>query len=295
MTATTIPATARERQSGRKALWSRKALWHIGLIVVLVIILYPVVWMIGTSFKPAQEIISTVSPWPSHWTTQNYKAGWSANPGVTFGTFFMNSLIVSAGAVVGNLISCSLTAYAFARLRFRLRGLLFAIVIVTILLPYHVLIVPQYAIFRYFGWVNTFLPLIVPKFLATDAFFIFLMVQFMRGVPRELDEAARLDGCGPYRTYWYVVLPLVRPALITTAIFTFIWTWNDYFTQLIYLNSTNKFTVPVGLGLFIDQSGISNYGPMMAMSMLALLPVFLFFLAFQRFIVEGIVASGLKG
>jgi multiple sugar transport system permease protein len=274
---------------------TRKTLWHIGLIVVLIVILYPVVWMIGTSFKPAQEIISAVSPWPSHWTVSNYKTGWNANPGVTFGTFFGNSVIVSAGAVAGNLIACSLTAYAFARLRFRLRGLFFALMIVTILLPYHVLIVPQYAIFRSFGWVNTFLPLIVPKFLATDAFFIFLMVQFMRGVPLELDEAARLDGCGPYRTYWHIILPLVRPALITTAIFTFIWTWNDYFTQLIYLNSTNKFTVPVGLGLFIDQSGIADYGPMMAMSMLALLPVFLFFLAFQRLIVEGIAATGLKG
>jgi multiple sugar transport system permease protein len=274
---------------------SRKALWHVGLIVVLIVILYPVMWMIGTSFKPAQEIISAVSPWPSHWTLSNYKAGWNANPGVTFGTFFKNSVIVSVGAVAGNLIACSLTAYAFARLRFRFRGLFFGIMIVTILLPYHVLIVPQYAIFRSFGWVNTFLPLIVPKFLATDAFFIFLMVQFMRGVPPELDEAARLDGCGPYRNYWHIILPLVRPALITTAIFTFIWTWNDYFTQLIYLNSTNKFTVPVGLGLFIDQSGISDYGPMMAMSMLALLPVFLFFLAFQRLIVEGIAATGVKG
>jgi multiple sugar transport system permease protein len=200
-----------------------------------------------------------------------------------------------AGAVAGNLIACSLTAYAFARLRFRFRGLFFAIMIATIMMPYHVLIVPQYTIFRYLHWVNTFLPLIVPKFLATDAFFVFLMVQFMRGVPTDLDDAARLDGCGPYRAYWYIMLPLVRPALITTAIFTFIWTWNDYFTQLVYLNSTSKFTVPVGLGLFIDQSGIADYGPMMAMSVLALLPVFLFFLAFQRFIVEGIATTGVTG
>lgn len=273
----------------------RISVWHIVLIAVLVVILYPVAWMIGTSFKPEQEIISSVSPWSSHFSITNYRVGWTANPGVTFGTFFANSLIVSLGAVAGNLVACSLTAYAFARLRFRFRGLLFTIMIVTILLPYHVLIVPQYTIFRYLHWVNTFLPLIVPKFLAVDAFFIFLMVQFMRGVPADLDDAARLDGCGPYRTYWHIILPLVRPALITTAIFTFIWTWNDYFTQLVYLNSTNKFTVPVGLGLFIDQSGIADYGPMMAMSMLALLPVFLFFLAFQRLIVEGIAATGIKG
>jgi multiple sugar transport system permease protein len=154
---------------------------------------------------------------------------------------------------------------------------------------------PQYVIFKQFGWVNTFLPLIVPKFLATDAFFIFLMVQFMRGIPRQLDEAARLDGCGPYRIYRYIVLPLTRPALITSAIFTFIWTWNDFFTQLIYLNDTSKFTVPVGLSLFVDQSGATSYGPMMAMSVLALLPVFLFFLAFQRLLVKGAASSGLKG
>lgn len=273
----------------------RVTAWHIALIVILIVILYPVAWMLGTSFKSAQEIISTISPWPQHFILGNFPAGWKANPGVTFGTFFVNSLIVALGAVAGNLIACSLTAYAFARLRFRFRGLFFAIMIVTIMMPYHVLIVPQYTIFRYLHWVNTFLPLIVPKFLATDAFFIFLMVQFMRGVPADLDDAARLDGCGPYRAYWYIMLPLVRPALITTAIFTFIWTWNDYFTQLVYLNSTSKFTVPVGLGLFIDQSGIANYGPMMAMSVLALLPVFLFFLAFQRFIVEGITTTGVTG
>jgi pectin-derived oligosaccharide transport system permease protein len=273
----------------------RLTAWHIALIVMLIVILYPVAWMIGTSFKTDREIISSISPWPQHFILANFPTGWSANPGVTFGTFFVNSLIVALGAVAGNLIACSLTAYAFARLRFRFRGLFFAIMIVTIMMPYHVLIVPQYTIFRYLHWVNTFLPLIVPKFLATDAFFIFLMVQFMRGVPPDLDDAARLDGCGPYRTYWYIMLPLVRPALITTAIFTFIWTWNDYFTQLVYLNSTSKFTVPVGLGLFIDQSGIADYGPMMAMSVLALLPVFLFFLAFQRFIVEGITTTGVTG
>ena len=269
--------------------------WHIVLIAVLIIVLYPVLWMIGTSFKPAQDIVSSVSPWPAHFTFGNFRQGWTSNPGVTFGTFFVNSAIIAIGAVAGNLVSCSLTAYAFARLRFRLRRLFFTAMIVTILLPYHVLIIAQYTIFRHLGWVNTFLPLIVPKFLGTDAFFIFLMVQFMRGVPLELDEAARLDGCGPYRTYWHIMLPLIRPALITTSILTFIWTWNDYFTQLVYLNSTAKFTVPMGLALFIDQTGVTDYGPMMAMSILALVPIFLFFLAFQRLLVQGLVASGLKG
>jgi multiple sugar transport system permease protein len=270
-------------------------LWHVFVAIAALIIIYPVLWMVGTSFKPAAEVVSSVRPWPLHATLGNYPAGWNGNPGVTFGQFFLNSIVVSTGAVIGNLLACSLAAYAFSRLNFRLRRLFFAVMIGTILLPYHVLIIPQYVIFKQFGWVNTFLPLIVPKFLATDAFFIFLMVQFMRGIPRQLDEAARLDGCGPYRIYRYIVLPLTRPALITSAIFTFIWTWNDFFTQLIYLNDTSKFTVPVGLSLFVDQSGATSYGPMMAMSVLALLPVFLFFLAFQRLLVEGAASSGLKG
>ena len=270
-------------------------LWHTLVIAAILVIIYPIVWMIGTSFKPAAEIVSSTRPWPVSPTLRNYPQGWAGNPGVTFGQFFLNSAIVSAAAVAGNLLACSLAAFAFARLRFRARRYLFPIVIVTLLMPYHVLIVPQYAIFRELGWVNTFWPLIVPKFLATDAFFIFLMVQFMRGIPGQLDEAARLDGCGPYRTYWYIVLPLARPALITSAIFTFIWTWNDFFTQLIYLNDTSKFTVPVGLSLFVDQAGFSSYGPMMAMAVLSVAPIFLFFLAFQRFLVEGVAASGLKG
>jgi multiple sugar transport system permease protein len=278
-----------------RVLRGHSALWHVGAGVALVVVLYPVLWMLGTSFKPAVEVVSSIRPWPQHATLKNYPDGWTANPNVTFGRFFANSIIVAAGAVLGNLVGCSLTAFAFARLRFRLRRVLFGVMVATILLPYHVLIVPQYVIFKQLGWINTFLPLIVPHFLATEAFFVFLMVQFMRGIPRELDEAASLDGCGALRTYWLIILPLARPALITTTIFSFIWSWNDFFTPLVYLNDTTKFTVPVGLSLFVDSSGGTSYGPMMAMSMLALVPVLLFFLAFQRLLVEGVATTGLKG
>jgi multiple sugar transport system permease protein len=274
---------------------ARALAWHAAVIAGVLIVIYPVLWMLGTSFKSATEVISSIRPWPVHPILRNYPDGWTANPNVTFGRFFLNSLIVATGVVVGNLVGCSLTAYAFARLRFRLRTAFFAVSVATILLPYHVLIIPQYVIFKQFGWINTFLPLIVPKFLATDAFFVFLIVQFMRGIPRELDEAASLDGCGPFRTYWRIVLPLSRPALVTTAIFSFIWAWNDFFPQLIYLNDTDKFTVPRGLSLFVDQTSATSYGPMMAMSMLSTVPVLLFFLGFQRLLVEGAVTTGLKG
>jgi multiple sugar transport system permease protein len=265
------------------------------VLVLLVAVLYPLLWMIGTSLKSPAEIASNLAIWPQHITWHNYVEGWTGLPSITFGRFFLNSLVIALGVVVANMASCLVTGYAFARLRFRLRRLWFAIMIGTLLLPHHVLIIPQYILFRHFHWINTPLPMVVPKLLATDAFFVFLMVQFIRGIPRELDEAAQIDGCTPYRVFWHVILPLSRPALVTTAIFSFIWTWNDFFTQLIYLNDLTKYTVPIGLRLFMDSGGQSQIGPMFAMSVLSLAPVFVFFVAFQRMLVEGINTTGLKG
>lgn len=265
------------------------------IVLILLVVLYPLLWMLGTALKSPQEISSNLSILPQHVTWSNFTKGWKALPGVTFGTFFLNSLVIAVAVVIANMVSCVLTAYAFARLRFRGRGTFFAVMIGTLLLPSHVLIIPQYVIFRTIGWVNTPLPLIVPKLLGTEAFFVFLMVQFIRTIPRDLDDQARVDGCNPYQVFWHVILPLARPALVTTAIFSFIWTWNDFFSQLIYLNDTTRFTVPIGLRAFLDSTGTSAVGPMFAMSVLSLLPVFLFFLAFQRMLVEGISTSGLKG
>ncbi|MDF2561898.1 MAG: sugB1, partial [Microbacterium sp.] len=201
---------------------------------------------------------------------------------------------VVAGSIVGNLVSCSLAAYAFARLNFRLRRLWFAVMLITIMLPIHVIIVPQYVLFSQLGWLNTFLPLIVPKLLATDSFFIFLMVQFFRGVPKELDEAARIDGAGHARIFVNIMLPLAAPALATTAIFTFIWTWNDFFSQLIFLTDPDLYTVPIALRAFLDSTGESSWGAMFAMSILSLVPLFVMFLVGQRFLVRGIATTGLK-
>ncbi|MBN1174509.1 MAG: carbohydrate ABC transporter permease, partial [Micromonosporaceae bacterium] len=198
----------------------------------------------------------------------------------------------------GNAVSCLVTAYAFARLKFRGRGMWFGIMIATLLLPHHVLIIPQYILFKTFGWVGgafPFTPLIVPHLLACDAFFVFLMVQFMRGIPRELDQAAKIDGCSAFGVFRYVILPLSKPALVTTAIFSFIWTWNDFFRQLVYLSQLENQTVPVALRLFIDSSGQSTIGPMFAMAVVSLAPIFMFFVAFQRLLVEGINTEGLKG
>ena len=272
-----------------------RLLWHLGCLVLLVALLYPVAWLVSMSFKPAEEIVSSLKLLPEHPIVSNYVEAFGGSSGVSIWTFFMNSMIIAGGCVLGNLVSCSLAAYAFARLRFRLRGPLFAFMIATIMLPYHVVLIPQYMIFQKLGMVDTFLPLILPKFLGTDAFFVFLIVQFMRNLPRELTDAARIDGCGPVKAFGHVVLPLSKPALVTTAIFTFIWTWNDFLMQLIYLNDPNRYTLPLALRLYIDQTSESSYGPMFAMSVLTLVPIVLFFFAFQRLLVEGVATSGMNG
>ncbi|WBB81032.1 carbohydrate ABC transporter permease [Micromonospora sp. WMMD882] len=292
MTAIAPPAAVRRPRGG-----GRQAVRLLVLVAILGIVLYPLFWMIGTSVKSQQEIVNNIGLLPEVFTPGNYADGWT-NFDVSFGRFFFNSAMVSLLSVVGNAVSCLLAAYAFARLRFRLRGVWFTVMIGTLLLPGHVLIVPQYILFRSMGMVGgdwPYLPLLVPQFLATEAFFVFLMVQFMRGIPRELDEAAKIDGANAFGIFRHVILPLSRPALVTTAIFSFIWTWNDFFRQLVFLSELTDYTVPVALTLFIDSTSQSAVGPMFAMSVLSLLPVFLFFVAFQRMLVEGINTSGLKG
>ena len=268
--------------------------WHLGALVILAVILYPVIWVLGASFKPSKDIIASIDLLPAKPVWANFSGLADGISGISISTFFVNSLTYAGLAVAGVVLSSSLTAYAFAKIRFAGRNLLFTLMIGTLLLPYHVLLIPQYVMFRKLELVDTLVPLVAGKFLATEAFFVFLMVQFMRGLPRELDEAAKLDGCGHLRTYWSIVLPLCRPALITSAIFTFINAWNDFMGPLIYLNTPDKYTVSLGLMMFRDQEGISNYGSMIAMSLVALIPVIAFFMAFQRYLIDGMATSGLK-
>ncbi|MGC0342667.1 carbohydrate ABC transporter permease [Streptomyces sp. SLBN-8D4] len=271
----------------------RAPLKHCLLALCALTMLYPVLWMVVSSLRPNSQIFRSAGLALTHPRFENYSNGWHAfsHP---FSHYMINSAIVVTGAILGNLLACSLAAYAFARLEFRAKRVLFAIMLVTIMLPIHVIIVPQYVLYSELGWVNTFLPLIVPKFLATDAFFIFLMVQFIRGIPREIDEAARIDGAGHARIFFHVILPLMVPALATTAIFTFIWTWNDFYTQLIYLTDPDMYTTPLALRTFVDQQSATDWGSVFAMSVVSLVPVFLVFLAGQRFLLRGIATTGGK-
>lgn len=286
-----IAAAFREEKlrRGRRAA----ILKHIFLILTSLVMVYPLLWMVSSSLKPDNQIFGDIGLWPSEFRWENYTNGWNAMT-VSFTQFFLNSTFVTVLSVVGNVISCSFAAYAFARLEFTGKNIWFALMMGTLMIPYHVVLIPQYILFLKAGWVDTYLPLIVPRFLAGDAFFIFLMVQFFRQLPRELDEAAMIDGCNPFKIYWAIILPLSIPAMATAAIFSFIWTWEDFLGPLVYLNDMKDYTVPLALRSFIAQDSVSAYGQLFAMSILSILPIILFFVIFQRLIIRGIAMSGLK-
>jgi multiple sugar transport system permease protein len=258
------------------------------------VMIYPLVWLVGASFKPENQIFTTMNPLPMAFTIANYVTGWTAT-GTSFTVYLSNSAVVALCVVVGNIVSCSLAAYAFARLDFAFRKLWFGLMLGTLMLPFQATMIPQYTIFYKLNWVNTFLPLVVPQFLAFDSFFIFLLVQFIRGIPRQLDEAAAIDGAGHARIFFSVILPLLRPALITTAVLTFIWTFNDFLRQLVYLSDKTRYTVPLGLNSFIDRASGSSYGGMLAMSVVTLVPTVVVFLVSQKRLVDGVANTGIKG
>ena len=274
---------------------SKKSHWraHAVLIVVLVAMIYPMVWLVGASFKPENQIFSTMNPLPLAVTLANYISGWTAT-GTSFTVYLGNSLTVSLCTVIANVASCSVAAYAFARLDFAFRRFWFGLMLGTMMLPFQATLIPQYAIFYQLNWINTFLPLVVPYLLAYDAFFIFLMVQFIRCIPRELDEAAALDGAGHVRVFFSVILPLLKPALLTTTILTFIWTFNDFLRQLVYLSDHSRYTAPLGLNAFVDRASGSSYGGMLAMSVVTLVPTVAVFLVSQRRLVDGVATTGIK-
>ena len=271
------------------------AFFHIFVICFGIMMIYPILWTIASSLKPESDIFkNAASLIPSTFNWSNYAKGWAGFGDITFGTFFFNSAFVTSLVLIGTIFSSTLVAFGFARLQFRLKSVLFICLLATLMLPNQVTLIPQYIMFHKLGWVNTFYPLIVPAFIGGTPFFIFLMVQFIRGIPRELDEAATIDGCNTFGIFWNIILPLTKPALATVAIFSFYWTWDDFMTPLIYLNDTKLFTVSLGLRLFSDPSAVTAWGPLFAMSIASLLPTFIIFLFFQKHLVEGMATTGLK-
>ncbi|MEW4225539.1 carbohydrate ABC transporter permease [Rossellomorea marisflavi] len=272
-----------------------KIVQHTLLIVFTLIMIYPLVWMVSSSLKESSSVfVNAYSLIPDELHFENYITGWEGFAGITFKTFFINSAIIAVIATVGSIISSTIIAYGFARIKFRGKSIWFICMMLTMMLPFEMVMIPQYIMFNKFGWIDTYLPLILPTFFGIP-FFIFLIMQFIRTIPVELDEAAKIDGCSTFGIFFRVIVPLVVPAMMTSAIFSFYWRWDDFMGPLIYLSTPEKYPVSLALKLFSDPNSVTNWGAMFAMSTLSIIPIFIIFFFFQRYIVDGISTSGLKG
>jgi len=266
---------------------------HAFLLIFSLVMLYPVFWWIGASLKKNEEM-SLATIWPKVPMWENFTKGWVANTEYTFTHFFTNTLVMEFWNVIGAVFTSAVVAYGFARLNFKFKGLWFSILLLTMMLPSQVTIIPQYIMYNTFGLTNSYIPLVLPHFFGGGAFFIFLLVQFIRGIPRELDEAAKMDGASVYVIFFKIILPLLKPSLVTVAIFTFIWSWDDFFGQVLYLSSIDKYTVGLALKMFVDQFEV-QWGQLLAMSLVSIVPSALLFFFAQKHFLEGIATSGLKG
>jgi multiple sugar transport system permease protein len=277
---------AREIRAERQHV-ARRAVAYVLTTLLAVAFAVPFLWMVSSSLKTLSDMAQFPPSWIPHpFAWSNYPDAMAVVP---FGQFFENSAIITFTAMVGQLLSCSLVAYGFARLRFKGSNFWFVVLLSTMMLPSQVTLIPQYILFRRLGWVDTYLPLIVPAYFAS-AFYVFLLRQFFLTIPRELDEAAIVDGAGRFAIYRRLILPLSKPILVAIVAFSFIGHWNDFFGPLIYLTSADKMTVAVGLLAFQGQ----NQNLMMAASVVALLPVIVVFFLGQRYFIEGITLTGMK-
>ncbi|MDR2477110.1 MAG: carbohydrate ABC transporter permease [Treponema sp.] len=266
--------------------------FHAVALVLGFLMLYPLLWMAFGSFKPTEEIFGTTALVPKTFTLENYFRGWRYNGTTSFTTFYINSFIVTGCSTLGAVLVSALVAYGFSRIRFRGGTFWYSCMFLTLMLPYQVVMVPQFILFFRMGWVNTYLPLVVPHW-GGQAFFIFMMVQFFRGIPLELDQSAMIDGCNKFTIFIRILFPLIKPALITSTIFSFYWRWEDFLGPLLYLNRPKTFTVSLAMRMFADPSS-TDWGAIFAMGTLSLLPSLVIFFVFQKYIAEGIATSGLK-
>lgn len=268
--------------------------YHLVVLFFAFVMIYPLLWMVNNSFRDSVEIIrSDGTLTMSNLQPLNYVNGWKGFGGFTFRLFFGNSFLISILATIGAVASAAVVGFGFARTKFRGKSFWFACMLLSMMIPFQVIMIPQYILFNTFGWVGSFLPLIVPHFFG-QGFFIFLNVQFIKGIPIDLDEAAKIDGCSILRTFLTIILPLIKPALVTTALFSFMWRWDDFLAALLYLNKPSRYPVSLALKMFSDPSAQSDWGAMFAMATLSLVPIFIIFGTMQRYLVEGIAATGIK-
>lgn len=286
---------AQEAARTRRKALLQIALRYLVLGGVSVLMLYPIVWLVGASFKSNAEIFGSAGFWPSTWNLESYVKGWKTSTEFSFATYFLNSLLIAVPRIVVTVVSCVLVAYAFARFEFWGRKTLFSIMVATMMLPHVILRIPQYLMFREFGWLDSYLPIIVPSAFATDTFFVFMLVQFLRGIPRDMEEAAVIDGCNPLQLLWHVVVPMLKPAIVSVIVFQFIWTMNDFMSPLIYLSTVAKYPVSLALKMSIGATEEVEWASAIAISVVALLPSVAVFFAAQRHFIDSAASSGIKG
>ena len=271
------------------------ALRYSVLIALGFLMLYPLLWMIAGALKPNHEIFSGIGLIPQAPTVEGVARGWKTSTEYTFSTYFSNTFRIVVPKVILTVISSVLVAFGFARFHLPGRRLLFGLLIATVLLPKSVLLIPQYLMFRELGWLDTFLPLYVPSAFATEGFFVFLVVQFMRSFPPEMEEAAVIDGCNSLQVLWHIVVPVIMPAIISVALFQFMWSMNDFLGPLLYLSSVGNYPISLALKISIDVTEATAWNEVLAMSTLALLPSVLVFFFAQRYFIEGVTLGSVKG
>ncbi|QHQ62180.1 ABC transporter permease subunit [Anaerocolumna sedimenticola] len=271
---------------------------YLVLLAVGLVMVYPMLWMVGASFKADNnEIFSSIGIIPRKFSLQAYIDGWHSTE-YTFLTYLFNTYKIVLPKVLGTVISATITAYGFARFQFKGKKLFYAILLSTLFLPQVVLNIPQYLLFREMGWLTpalSYFPLVIPAFFASDTYFVFMLVQFLRGIPRELEEAAKIDGCNTLQTLWYIICPVLKPSIVSAALFQFMWSSNDFMGPLIYVKTVAKYPASLGLRLSMDAEVGFEWNKVLAMSIVTIIPSLIVFFAAQKQFVEGVTAGSVKG
>ncbi|MHC5228659.1 carbohydrate ABC transporter permease [Enterococcus sp. LJL99] len=287
------PSLAEKRRIQKQRIQS--VIRYVLLTVLAIVMLYPIIWMIGASFKPNNEIFTSIGFIPKKIDFQSYIDGWNTKGDYTFTLYFINTFKYVLPKIFFTVISATVTAYGFARFDFPFKKIMFSLLMATMFLPQVVTRIPLYLFWKNLGMLDTYIPLVANSFFAQEPFFVFMMIQFLRSIPKDLDEAATMDGCNSFEILWRILVPALKPALISCVIFQFVWTFSDFLGPLIYITSQDKYPVSLALKLNVDPSTNTPWNQVFAMSLISLLPAIILFFSAQKYFVEGVNSSGIKG
>lgn len=271
-----------------------KILGYCFLILLAAVMLYPLIWMFFASFKNNGEIFKAALL-PAEWTLEGYRNGWAGSGQYTYATFFKNTFLMVLPMVLFTILSASFVGFGFARFRFVGKRFFFALMMGCMMLPNAVMIIPRYIMYRDMGWLDSYLPFIVPCIFGGGSFFIFMFIQFFRGIPRELDESAYVDGCSSFMVYWKIIMPLAKPAIFSAMTFQFMWSWNDFMGPLLYINKVSRYPLSLALRMSMDVNMSISWNNIIAMAIVSITPLVLVFFCAQKYFVEGVASTGIKG